>query len=102
MHASTPSNFGIIFQNDIFELKLCKHDKSMVIAEKALSKNGEDGLAIVLESDESDMSNSRSHVICIGRYDIIYRQIKMVDGHSLGGLRVRTRSQNSSVTDHGF
>lgn len=35
-------------------------------------------------------------------YDIIYRQIKMVDGHSLGGLRVRTRSQNSSVTDHGF
>ena len=67
MHASTPSNFGIIFQNDIFELKLCKHDKSMVIAEKALSKNGEDGLAIVLESDESDMSNSRSHVICVGR-----------------------------------
>ena len=41
-------------------------------------------------------------LISVDFYDIIYRQIKMVDGHSLGGLRVRTRSQNSSVTDHGF
>ena len=54
---------------------------------------------------QSDISCDRSsHILRIvqHQYDIIYRQIKMVDGHSLGGLRVRTRSQNSSVTDHGF